>query len=167
MFWGEFLVQVVEIIFVVCEQVCLNGCEVEFSLLFWFIFGCMEDEVWVKVEVICVSVGVCLGEVGFFKGKLQSVGVQCLFKVVEQGECFDECFWIGIVRLVGGGYNFIVLVGIVEQVVDVLFVYYDLGVCNIFICGFDFFVDVVEYGCELILLICVKVVECECWCVMV
>ncbi len=71
------------------------------------------------------------------KGKPQSVGAQRLLKAVEQGERLDERLWTGIARLVGGGHNSTALVGTAEQVADALLAYYDLGVRNILIRGFD------------------------------
>ncbi|MBF3233995.1 LLM class flavin-dependent oxidoreductase, partial [Pseudomonas aeruginosa] len=95
------------------------------------------------------------------KGKPQSVGAQRLLKAVEQGERLDERLWTGIARLVGGGHNSTALVGTAEQVADALLAYYDLGVRNILIRGFDPLADAVEYGRELIPLTRAKVAERE------
>lgn len=105
--------------------------------------------------------GARLGEAGFPKGKPQSVGAQRLLKAVEQGERLDERLWTGIARLVGGGHNSTALVGTAEQVADALLAYYDLGVRNILIRGFDPLADAVEYGRELIPLTRAKVAERE------
>ncbi|WP_073665544.1 LLM class flavin-dependent oxidoreductase [Pseudomonas aeruginosa] len=107
------------------------------------------------------SAGARLGEAGFPKGKPQSVGAQRLLKAVEQGERLDERLWTGIARLVGGGHNSTALVGTAEQVADALLAYYDLGVRNILIRGFDPLADAVEYGRELIPLTRAKVAERE------
>lgn len=91
-------------------------------------------------------------------GLQESEGVCCLLVVVEKGDWVDKCLWMVIVREIGVCYNFIVLVGMFEQVVEVLLDYYDLGVIMFFICGFDLLEDVIDYGCELILCMCELVV---------
>ena len=134
---GRTLAQAAETISAVREQARSNGREVEFSLSFRPILGRTEDEAWAKAEAIRASAGARLGEAGFPKGKPQSVGAQRLLKAVEQGERLDERLWTGIARLVGGGHNSTALVGTAEQVADALLAYYDLGVRNILIRGFD------------------------------
>ncbi|MEB5261575.1 LLM class flavin-dependent oxidoreductase [Pseudomonas aeruginosa] len=161
MLWGEPLAQAAETISAVREQARSNGREVEFSLSFRPILGRTEDEAWAKAEAIRASAGARLGEAGFPKGKPQSVGAQRLLKAVEQGERLDERLWTGIARLVGGGHNSTALVGTAEQVADALLAYYDLGVRNILIRGFDPLADAVEYGRELIPLTRAKVAERE------
>lgn len=49
-------------------------------------------------------------------------------------------------KLVGGGHNSTALVGTAEQVADALLDYYDLGVRNFLIRGFDPLNDAREYG---------------------
>ncbi len=49
----------------------------------------------------------------------------------------DKRLWTGIAQLVGGGHNSTALVGTPEQVADALLDYYDLGVRNFLIRGFD------------------------------
>lgn len=48
--------------------------------------------------------------------------------------------------MVGGGHNSTALVGTPEQVADALLDYYDLGVRNFLIRGFDPLNDAQEYG---------------------
>ena len=58
----------------------------------------------------------------------------------------DKRLWTGIAQLVGGGHNSTALVGTPEQVADALLDYYDLGVRNFLIRGFDPLNDAQEYG---------------------
>lgn len=58
----------------------------------------------------------------------------------------DKRLWTGIAKLVGGGHNSTALVGTAEQVADALLDYYDLGVRNFLIRGFDPLNDAREYG---------------------
>ncbi|MCP6588494.1 alkanesulfonate monooxygenase, partial [Klebsiella pneumoniae] len=64
----------------------------------------------------------------------------------EQGNVVDKRLWTGIAKLVGGGHNSTALVGTAEQVADALLDYYDLGVRNFLIRGFDPLNDAREYG---------------------
>lgn len=58
----------------------------------------------------------------------------------------DKRLWTGIAQLVGGGHNSTALVGTPEQVADALLDYYDLGVRNFLIRGFDPLNDAADYG---------------------
>lgn len=83
---------------------------------------------------------------GGFKAKPDSVGAQRLRATAAQGKVVDKRLWTGIAQLVGGGHNSTALVGTPEQVADALIDYYDLGVRNFLIRGFDPLNDAQEYG---------------------
>lgn len=72
--------------------------------------------------------------------------IQRLRATAAQGRVVDKRLWTGIAQLVGGGHNSTALVGTPEQVADALLDYYDLGVRNFLIRGFDPLNDAADYG---------------------
>ncbi|MCY1393751.1 Methanesulfonate monooxygenase [compost metagenome] len=161
MLWGEPLAQAAETIAAVRAEAQRHGREIEFSLSFRPILGRTEEEAWARAESILASASERIGDSAFPKAKPQSVGAQRLLRAVEQGDRLDDRLWTGIARLVGGGHNSTALVGTPEQVADALLAYYDLGVRNFLIRGFDPLNDAVEYGRELLPLTRAKVAERE------
>ncbi|MNN53890.1 Alkanesulfonate monooxygenase [compost metagenome] len=161
MLWGEPLAQAAETIAAVRAEAQRHGREIEFSLSFRPILGRTEEEAWARAEAILASASERLGDTGFPKAKPQSVGAQRLLRAVDQGDRLDDRLWTGMARLVGGGHNSTALVGTPEQVADALLAYYDLGVRNFLIRGFDPLNDAVEYGRELLPLTRAKVAERE------
>ncbi len=83
---------------------------------------------------------------GGFKAKPDRIGAQRLRATAAQGRVVDKRLWTGIAQLVGGGHNSTALVGTPEQVADALLDYYDLGVRNFLIRGFDPLNDAADYG---------------------
>lgn len=161
MLWGEPLAQAAETIEAVRAHARRHQREVEFSLSFRPIIGATEEQAWAKAEAILAKASERQGALSYPKAKPQSVGAQRLLRAVAQGERLDSCLWTGIARLVGGGHNSTALVGTPEQVSDALLAYYDLGVRNILIRGFDPLNDAIEYGRELIPLTRAKVAARE------
>lgn len=72
--------------------------------------------------------------------------IQRVRATAAQGRVVDKRLWTGIAQLVGGGHNSTALVGTPEQVADALLDYYDLGVRNFLIRGFDPLNDAADYG---------------------
>ncbi len=64
----------------------------------------------------------------------------------RRAEWWSKRLWTGIAQLVGGGHNSTALVGTPEQVADALLDYYDLGVRNFLIRGFNPLNDAADYG---------------------
>jgi len=73
----------------------------------------------------------------------------------------DERLWTGVAQLTGAAGNSTGLVGTPEQVSDALLRYYEIGVDNFLIRGFDPLEDARLYGSELIPLVRRKVAERE------
>ena len=122
--WGESLAQTAETIQRVRAEAAKHQREIDFS---------------VATERAAQSGG-------GFKAKPDSVGAQRLRATAAQGKVVDKRLWTGIAQLVGGGHNSTALVGTPEQVADALLDYYDLGVRNFLIRGFDPLNDAQEYG---------------------
>lgn len=160
MLWGESLQQTRELVERVRAEAARHGRDIEFSVSFRPIVAATEDAAWAKAEII-LSRARARHEVARpeLSLKPESIGAQRLRATVAQGERVDKRLWTGIAGLVGGGHNSTALVGTPEQVADALIDYYDLGIRNILIRGFDPLNDAVDYGRELIPLIRAKAAE--------
>ncbi|QCI12683.1 LLM class flavin-dependent oxidoreductase [Pseudomonas putida] len=156
--WGESLEQTAETIAAVRAEAARHGREVQFSVSFRPIIAATEEAAWAKAETILGQARERIERSGpVIANKPQSVGAQRLLETVARGERVDERLWTGIAALVGGGHNSTALVGTPEQVADALLAYYDLGVTNFLIRGFDPLEDAIDYGRELIPLTRAKV----------
>lgn len=156
--WGESLAQTRESLDAVRREAAKHGREPGFSVSFRPIIAATEEAAWAKAESILEGARQRLAETGrVFPAKPDSVGAQRLRELAEQGERIDSRLWTGVSKLVGGAYNSTALVGTPEQVADALLEYYDLGVRNFLIRGFDPLEDAIDYGRELIPLTRAKV----------
>ncbi len=122
--WGESLAQTAETIQRVRAEAAKHQREIDFSVSFRPIIAATEAEAWEKAEHI----------------------LHVATERAAQGKVVDKRLWTGIAQLVGGGHNSTALVGTPEQVADALLDYYDLGVRNFLIRGFDPLNDAQEYG---------------------
>ncbi len=145
--WGESLAQTAETIQRVRAEAAKHQREIGFSVSFRPIIAASEAEAWEKAEhILHVATERAAQSGGGFKAKPDSVGAQRLRATAAQGKVVDKRLWTGIAQLVGGGHNSTALVGTPEQVADALLDYYDLGVRNFLIRGFDPLNDAQEYG---------------------
>lgn len=161
--WGESLAQTRETIERVRAEAARHGRNVEFSVSFRPIIADTEQAAWQKAEQILATATERQRVSGPLKpdSKPQSVGAQRLRETAALGDVVDKRLWTGIARLVGGGQNSTSLVGTPDQVADALLDYYDLGVRNFLIRGFDPLNDALDYGKELLPLTREKVARRE------
>lgn len=73
-----------------------------------------------------------------------------LQRLAHEGQVYDERLWFGITKLMGPQGNSSGHVGTGQQVADSLLEYWDLGVRNFLIRGFDQLADVRDWGQHLI-----------------
>lgn len=145
--WGESLAQTGEIIQRVRAEAAKHQRDIGFSVSFRPIIADSEAEAWEKAEhILHVATEQAAQRGGGFKAKPDSIGAQRLRAAAAQGRVVDKRLWTGIAQLVGGGHNSTALVGTPEQVADALLDYYDLGVRNFLIRGFDPLNDAADYG---------------------
>ncbi|VFS42946.1 Alkanesulfonate monooxygenase [Serratia liquefaciens] len=145
--WGESLAQTGETIQRVRAEAAKHQRDIGFSVSFRPIIADSEAEAWEKAEhILHVATEQAAQRGGGFKAKPDSIGAQRLRATAAQGRVVDKRLWTGIAQLVGGGHNSTALVGTPEQVADALLDYYDLGVRNFLIRGFDPLNDVADYG---------------------
>lgn len=154
--WGESLDQVRELTGRVRAEAAQHGREVNFSVSFRPILADTEGAAWDKAERILAETRRLRAVSGYSGGAAgrggpqQSAGAQRLLDAAEQGERVDKRLWTAIAKETGARYNSTALVGAPEQVADALLDYYDLGVSNFLIRGFDPLEDALEYGRELL-----------------
>ncbi len=145
--WGESLAQTGETIQRVRAEAAKHQRDIGFSVSFRPIIADSEAEAWEKAEhILHVATEQAAQRGGGFKAKPDSIGAQRLRATAAQGRVVDKRLWTGIAQLVGGGHNSTALVGTPEQVADALLDYYDLGVRNFLIRGFDPLNDAADYG---------------------
>lgn len=145
--WGESLGQTEETIRRVRAEAGKHQRHIDFSVSFRPIIADSEAQAWEKAEHILHVASERAAQAGQgFKAKPDSEGARRLRATAEQGNVVDKRLWTGIAKLVGGGHNSTALVGTAEQVADALLDYYDLGVRNFLIRGFDPLNDAREYG---------------------
>ncbi len=160
--WGESLAQTKETIQRVRAEAARHQRQIDFSVSFRPIIADTEEQAWEKAaHILQVATERAEQSAAGFKKKPESVGAQRLLKTVAQGEVVDKRLWTGIARLVGGGHNSTALVGTPEQVADALLDYYDLGVRNFLIRGFDPLNDAEDYGKALLPIARAKVAQRE------
>lgn len=145
--WGESLAQTEETIQRVRAEAAKHQREIDFSVSFRPIIADTEAQAWEKAEEILHIATERADKVGGgYNIKPDSVGAQRLRETAALGRVVDKRLWTGIASLVGGGQNSTALVGTPEQVADALLDYYDLGVRNFLIRGFDPLNDAQDYG---------------------
>lgn len=76
-------------------------------------------------------------------------GSKRLLALAAQGERLDKRLWTGMAALTDARGNSTSLVGMLQQVAELLVEYYDLGIDIFLIRGFDPLIDAIEYGREL------------------
>lgn len=159
--WGESLAQTGETIQRVRAEAAKHQRDIGFSVSFRPIIADSEAEAWEKAEhILHVATEQAAQRGGGFKAKPDSIGAQRLRATAAQGRVVDKRLWTGIAQLVGGGHNSTALVGTPEQVADALLDYYDLGVRNFLIRGFDPLNDAADYGRALLPIAREKAARC-------
>lgn len=144
--WGESLAQTGETIQRVRAEAAKHQRDIGFSVSFRPIIADSEAEAWESRAYPARRHRAGGAARGGFKAKPDSIGAQRLRATAAQGRVVDKRLWTGIAQLVGGGHNSTALVGTPEQVADALLDYYDLGVRNFLIRGFDPLNDAADYG---------------------
>ena len=144
--WGESLAQTGETIQRVRAEAAKHQRDIGFSVSFRPIIADSEAEARESRAYPTRRHRAGGAARGGFKAKPESIGAQRLRATAALGRVVDKRLWTGIAQLVGGGHNSTALVGTPEQVADALLDYYDLGVRNFLIRGFDPLNDAADYG---------------------
>jgi len=154
-FWGEPLAATQETITRLRKVAAKNGRQIRFSLSLRPILAASEDAAWARAERIRERTIALREKAGLpiDSHSPANVGSQRLLQAAAMGERLDKRLWTGIAAVTGAAGNSTSLVGTPEQVADALLDYYDLGVTNFLIRGFDPLEDAIDYGANLIPLV--------------
>lgn len=154
-FWGEPLAQAQETIAQVRKAAAKYGRRIGFSLSLRPILAATEEAAWARAERIRERAIALREKAGLpVSGHTPpNVGSQRLLEAAALGERHDKRLYTGIAAVTGAAGNSTSLVGTPEQVADALLDYYDLGVTNFLIRGFDPYEDAIDYGANLIPLV--------------
>lgn len=151
MLWGEPIAAVKERIAAV-KAAAPAGRSPEFSVSLRPIIASTEAKAWEKardyLDLILRSQAP-----GYLPGvttRPGAAGSQRLLDFAAEKEIHDKRLWTPIAAATGAGGNTTALVGTPEQVAESLLDYYDAGVSNILIRGFQPLEDAIEYGREII-----------------
>ncbi|MBB5391489.1 MULTISPECIES: LLM class flavin-dependent oxidoreductase [unclassified Herbaspirillum] len=152
--WGESLDQVRDLTGRVRAEAARHGREIAFSVSFRPILADTEEKAWARAESILAETRrLRAGNAKLhpaYTGPQQSEGARRLLAAADKGARVDKRLWTAIAKETGARYNSTALVGTPEQVAEALLDYYDLGVTNFLIRGFDPLEDAIDYGRELI-----------------
>ena len=151
--WGESYAQVREQTARVRAAAARRGRPApRFSLSVRPIIADTEEHAWAKAQAILERATALQDKTGYRKPAdgHATAGARRLLAIAEQGSRVDKRLWTEIARLTGANSNTTALVGTPEQVAEVFGDYYDLGISQFLIRGFDPLIDAIDYGRELI-----------------
>lgn len=153
--WGERLSEVREVVARVRTAAARYGRRPGFSLSLRPVIADTEEAAWKRADEIVEQVrdlreSAGLPTSGHAPG---NAGSQRLLHTASQGYRLDKRLWTGVAALGGAAGNSTGLVGTPEQVADALLDYYDIGIDNFLIRGFEPLDDAVAYGRDLIPLV--------------
>lgn len=141
--------------------------KIRFSLSVRPILAATEQKAWDRAESIlqkakalrAATSGSLVSFGRFNRNAPTNVGSIRLLQTAAQGPVVDKRLWTEIATLTGASGNSTALVGTPDQVAESLLDYYDLGIGEILVRGFDPLADAVQYGAELIPLVKQKALE--------
>ncbi|MGV9734054.1 LLM class flavin-dependent oxidoreductase [Rhodococcus aetherivorans] len=129
MLWGEPLAGTAERIERVRAAAEGYGRAVDFSLSLRLFIGDTDDEAWETARAVERTIVEAQGTHQFLRSSTtdKSVGRERQLALTSE-ELHDDCFWTGLVKLLGGFANSAALVGTEDRILESLAKYRDLGV---------------------------------------
>ena len=129
MLWGEPIDGTRERIERVTALATKFGRTIEFSLSLRLFLGDTDEEAWEKARAVEQTVLDAQGTNRFLRSAAtdKSVGRERQLATTQQ-DVHDDCFWTGLVKLLGGFANTAALVGTPDRVFESLRRYRDLGI---------------------------------------
>ena len=129
MLWGEPTHGTRERIERVSALAAKAGRPIEFSLSLRLFLGDTDEEAWQKARAVEQAVIEAQGTNRFLRSAAtdKSVGRERQLATTQQ-DVHDDCFWTGLVKLLGGFANSAALVGTPDRVFESLRRYRDLGI---------------------------------------
>jgi alkanesulfonate monooxygenase len=152
--WGEPLAETEERIALIRAEAARHNRSIEFSLSVRPIVEATEEAAWARAAEIEAAAQKKIKDASSFRPRSgdvnTAVGAARLKEQARAADVHDERLWYGITKLSNGGGNSTALVGTAEQVSEALLKYYDLGINNFLIRGFDPLNDVKQWGNDLV-----------------
>ena len=129
MLWGEPVAGTRERIERVRKAAAIHGRHPEFSLSLRLFLGSSDEEAWTAARAVEQKIIDSDGSGRFLRSATtdKSVGRERQLATTQQ-DVHDDCFWTGLVKLLGGFANSAALVGTPDRVFDTLRAYRDLGI---------------------------------------
>lgn len=129
MLWGEPVAGTKERIERVKAAAQGYGRSIEFSLSLRLFVGDTDDEAWEAARAVERTILEAQGSNKFLRSSStdKSVGRERQLALTDE-ELHDDCFWTGLVKLLGGFANSAALVGTEDRILEALSKYVDLGV---------------------------------------
>lgn len=129
MLWGEPLAGTKERIDRVTAAAAAYGRDLRFSLSLRIFAADTDEEAWRQARAVEDEIAAAEGTFKYMRSSKtdHSVGRQRALALTEE-ELHDDCFWTGLVKLLGGFANSQALVGSYDRVLDALARYRELGV---------------------------------------
>jgi alkanesulfonate monooxygenase len=160
--WGETLEQVGEALRQVRASAARYGRKPGFSLSLRPVIADTEEAAWKKAKDIEDQVRAAREAAGLPTSGHRPPNAGSLRLLdAAAGNRRDTRLWTGVAALTGAAGNSTGLVGTPEQVADAMLDYYDIGIDNFLIRGFDPLGDAIDYGEHLIPLVRAKVAQRE------
>jgi len=160
--WGETLEQVGEAVRTVRHAAAKHGRNPGFSLSLRPVIADTEEAAWKKADAIVEQVRANREAAGLpISGHRPSNAGSLRLLETASSQRRDSRLWTGVAQLTGAAGNSTGLVGTPEQVADAMLEYYDIGIDNFLIRGFEPLADAIDYGRELIPLVREKVAQRE------
>ncbi|MET0241147.1 MAG: LLM class flavin-dependent oxidoreductase [Sphingobium sp.] len=158
--WGETLEQVGDAVRQVRASAARYGRSPGFSLSLRPVIADTEEAAWKKADEIVEQVRANRETAGLPTSghRPPNAGSLRLLETAANGRR-DSRLWTGVAALTGAAGNSTGLVGTPEQVADAMLEYYDIGIDNFLIRGFEPLDDAIGYGRDLLPLVRQKVAE--------
>jgi alkanesulfonate monooxygenase len=158
--WGETLEQVGDSLRQVRQSSARYGRSPGFSLSLRPVIADTEEAAWKRADEIVEQVRANREAAGLPTSghRPANAGSLRLLETAQSGRR-DSRLWTGVAALTGAAGNSTGLVGTPEQVADAMLEYYDIGIDNFLIRGFEPLEDSIRYGRELLPLVRQKVAE--------
>jgi alkanesulfonate monooxygenase len=129
MLWGEPLAGTKERIDKVREAAAAHDRDMQFSLSLRLFIGDTDEQAWAAARSAEREIQESQGSNKFLRASRSDVSVGRERAMALTGEeLYDDCFWTGLTKLLGGFANSQALVGTPERVFDALARYKEIGI---------------------------------------
>jgi alkanesulfonate monooxygenase len=148
---GGSVSQVAELVAAVKRQAAQHGRSPQFSMSMRIIMADTHDAAWDRAYALLAAIEARQQTSGALG---RDLGEDMLRRVTDAAEAAtrdaDKCLWTGLTLAVRGRTHIMSLVGDPQDLTEALAAYYDVGVDNFLITGFEPIVDTLAIGRDLL-----------------